>query len=207
VPPAGGGWQTAAVPVGLRERKKEQTREALAQAVLRLAKKRGFDNITVEDIAEACDVSPRTFFRYFPSKEDALFAANSAQRDSMLAALREQPADLPVFDAIEAAVRTRVREYERGRETLLRRHRIVVASPSLRTRSAERAQSWEADLVAELRASGRADDLTDLELRLVVAAALAALRLAIDTWLVSDGETLHDLFDTGFRLLGEGLRR
>jgi AcrR family transcriptional regulator len=202
------GWQTSSVAVGLRERKKEQTREALAQAVITLATTRGFDNVTVEDIADACDVSPRTFFRYFPSKEDALFAGNSAQRDSVLAAIEAQPPELSAFEAIEAAVRTLVVEYEAGRKKLRRRHRIVVASPSLQTRSAERAQSWEADLVDHLRASGRASELTDIELRLVVAATLAALRLAVDAWLLSDDAgALHDLFERGFRLLGDGLRR
>jgi AcrR family transcriptional regulator len=192
--------------VGLRERKKEQTREALARAVLKLSTKRGFDNVTVEDIADACDVSPRTFFRYFASKEDALFASNSTRRDMVQAALQAQPPELPVFDALEAAVRTLVIEYEGEHDLLRKRHAIVVTSPSLQSRSAERSQSWEASLVEELRASPRSKGLSDFELRLVVAATLSALRLAVDAWLSSDdsGE-LHELLEVGFRRLRGGL--
>ena len=200
------GWQTEAVAVGLRERKKEQTREALARAVLKLSKKRGFDHVTVEDIAAACDVSPRTFFRYFASKEDALFASNTARRDMVLAALNAQPPELTVFDALEGAVRTLVGDYEGERDLLRRRHQIVMTSASLQSRSAERSQTWEAHLVEHLRRSGRSPDLTDTELRLVVAATLAALRLSVDAWLASDdtGE-LHDLLEVGFRRLRSGL--
>jgi AcrR family transcriptional regulator len=200
------GWQTGEMAVGLRERKKEQTREALARAVLKLSKKRGFDNVTVEDIAAACDVSPRTFFRYFASKEDALFASNTTRRDMLLAAVNEQPPELSVFDAFESAVRARVGEYEKERDELRLRHQITVSSVSLQSRSAERSQSWEAHLVDELRASPRSQGLSDFELRLVVAATLSALRLALDAWLSSDdsGE-LHELLDVGFRRLRSGL--
>jgi AcrR family transcriptional regulator len=194
------------VTVGLRERKKEQTREALARAVLRLAKKRGFDNITVEEIAEACDVSPRTFFRYFASKEDALFASNSTRRSKVSDALAQQPPELSVFDALEAAVRSLVGEYEGEWDTLRQRHQVVLASPTLQTRSAERSQSWEAALVGEIRASGRAGALTDYELRLVVAATLSALRLGVDEWLASDDQgALHGLLEVGLRRLRDGL--
>jgi AcrR family transcriptional regulator len=194
------------VAVGLRERKKEQTREALALAVLRLSKKRGFDNVTVEEIAEACDVSPRTFFRYFASKEDALFASNSKRRDRVSAALQEQPTELPVFDALVAALLTLVTAYEGDHDMLHQRHRIIVSSPSLLSRSVERSQSWESALVDELRESGRSPNLSDFELRLVVASTLSTVRLAVDAWLLPGEErSLHELFEVGFRRLRGGL--
>src|SRR6185437_2433476 len=73
VPPTTGPPVTGA-PVSLRERKKQATRLLLRRTALELVAERGLANVTVEDIAEAAEVSPRTFFNYFPSKEAVLFA-------------------------------------------------------------------------------------------------------------------------------------
>src|SRR4051794_16295371 len=98
--------------VGLRERKKEKTREALAASALRQFAKRGFDHVTIEDIAGACDVSPRTFFRYFASKEDVLFADSDGKRTRFLDALRAQPADAAPLAALQAAALTIAGDYK-----------------------------------------------------------------------------------------------
>src|SRR5205085_1484505 len=78
-------------PVGLRERKKAETREALAQAGLRLFAERGYDETTLHDIAEAAGVSTRTIFAYFPGKEDILFSTFAKLRDALARALAERP--------------------------------------------------------------------------------------------------------------------
>src|SRR6266446_9036901 len=92
------------VPAGethasLRERKKLATRRSLRRAALDLVAERGFAHVTIEDIAEAADVSPRTFFNYFPSKEAALFGTDperiAALRDRVV---RQAPGE-PVLDA------------------------------------------------------------------------------------------------------------
>ena len=194
------------MPAGLRERKKEQTREALGRAALRLFAKRGFDHVTVEDIATACDVSPRTFFRYFGAKEDVLFADGDAYRERLLAALDEQPPDRAPVDRLQAAMHELAAAYVEQWDTIRRRHRVVQSTPSLRSRAAERQQRWEADLVEHLRRSAGAAKVRDLDLRLIVAATTAALRIAVEAWIEADDSgDLPGIVDDVFQRLRAGL--
>jgi AcrR family transcriptional regulator len=92
--------------VGRRDRKKNETRQALRDAAHRLFAEKGFSQTTIDDIAEAADVSRRTFFRYYDSKDDLLRSDVSDLLPVMLAALRARPADEPPFAAILASLRT-----------------------------------------------------------------------------------------------------
>src|SRR5258706_12317328 len=85
---------------GLRERKKERTREALEAAALDLFERKGFDHTTVEEIADACDVSRRTFFRYFSSKEDAFSGDHSVKTALLASLLAARPEDEPALESI-----------------------------------------------------------------------------------------------------------
>jgi AcrR family transcriptional regulator len=78
-------------PSGLRERKKQRTREAIARAAHQLFVERGFQATTLPDIAEAADVSTRTIFAYFPSKEDILFSELDEMKDALARAVAERP--------------------------------------------------------------------------------------------------------------------
>src|SRR5215210_3979483 len=91
---------------GLRERKKARTREALHDAAMDLFSLRGFDGTTVEEIAAACEVSPRTFFRYFPTKEDVLFGESGERSAALVETLAAEPPHLTPLAAIHAAMRT-----------------------------------------------------------------------------------------------------
>jgi AcrR family transcriptional regulator len=191
---------------GLRERKKEKTRDALVASALRQFGRRGFDRVTVEEIAASCDVSPRTFFRYFASKEDVLFAESDARCAQLVHALAEQHADASSFQALEAAMRILVSEYAEQHDVLRLRHRIVNATPSLRTRARERQQGWETSIFQELRSSGRARELNDFDLRLLVAGTITALRVGVEAWIAGDGsEDLGKLLDHAFTRLRIGL--
>src|SRR3984893_10060148 len=90
-------------PDGLRERKKAKTRAAIRDHALRLFRENGYQRTTVEQIAAAAEVSPSTFFRYFPTKEDLILQDDMDTR--MLEALARQPAALAPLPAIRAAVR------------------------------------------------------------------------------------------------------
>src|SRR4029450_11519761 len=92
-------------PISLRERKKARTRRALVEAALRLFAERGFEATTVADIADAADVSPRTFFTYFPAKEDVLFADAQDRIDRLQDALAKRAPDESFLDALRRAAR------------------------------------------------------------------------------------------------------
>ncbi|HVT78292.1 MAG TPA: TetR family transcriptional regulator, partial [Acidimicrobiales bacterium] len=134
------------VTAGLRERKKEQTRDAMFHAALSLFAARGFDHVTVEEIAAACDVSPRTFFRYFASKEDVLFAEGDSVCARLVSLIGQQDTKLTAFEALEAGMLDVASDYAGQREMLELRRAVVEQTPSLRTRSAERQQGWEAEI-------------------------------------------------------------
>jgi len=206
VAPFSDGCDTDDVPqVGLRERKKEKTREALVASALRQFTERGFDRVTVEEIAAECEVSPRTFFRYFASKEDVLFADSDAHRLRLLQSLAERTSDMPPLQALEDGMRLLAADYAEQVDLVRARHAILTSTPSLRTRVAERQQGWESDVVDQLRASGCARQNSDLDLRLLVAATTTALRVAVEAWLASDGAAdLTRMLDDAFRWLHDG---
>jgi AcrR family transcriptional regulator len=93
-------------PVGLRDRKKRQTREAIAAAAARLFAERGFDAVTTDDVAREADVSRQTVFNYFPTKEELLFDRDEAVREALVTAVRDRPADKPLVEVF--------REHTRG---------------------------------------------------------------------------------------------
>ena len=89
-------------PAGLRERKKLKTRQTIRREAFRLFDERGYADTTIEQIADAADISPSTFFRYFPSKESVLLANDLS--DVMVEALAAQPVEMPHVAAFRAAV-------------------------------------------------------------------------------------------------------
>ena len=197
------------VSAGLRERKKEQTRRALEDVALDLFERQGFDHTTVEEIAAACDVSPRTFFRYFATKDQVLFG-NDAEFTEMLADLEHRPADEPPFRSVRTAVDAMIESYAAidERDRLVRRARILAATPSLQFHGPHmELGKIEAVVDALLRRDATAGvEPRGLELRLAVGVAFAAIRAALDTW-IADGAT-GDLFaavDAAFDRVEAGL--
>src|SRR6266849_3044960 len=97
---------------GLRERKKRQTRGTIARVALELFSERGYHNTTLADIARAADVSTRTIFAYFPSKEDILFCDFPAMKDALARALAERPPGTDVLETLRDFILSRVAERE-----------------------------------------------------------------------------------------------
>src|ERR1700752_1993219 len=115
------------VKPGLRERKKQQTRETIARVALDLFAERGYDETTLAEIADAADVSPRTIFAYFESKEDILLCHELVFLDALTCKLYERPAGSTTVDAI----REFIASIEPPDEDAQLRKKIIAETPSL----------------------------------------------------------------------------
>ncbi|MEV6814427.1 TetR family transcriptional regulator [Micromonospora sp. NPDC051296] len=189
--------------LGRRDRKKRQTRAALATAALRLVADRGLDQVTVEDISEAADVSARTFFNYFPTKDDAVVGDTEAE--PVLRALAAVPTDQPALEALRRALAEIVDEVQGDAELWLLRMRVVMQHPVLLARLVSGNAATEQALVEAVAArTGLPPD--DAYPTLVVAVAGAALRTAMLRWACSGGaRSLAALLDEAFAAVAAGL--
>ena len=125
----------AATTEGLRERKKRQTREAIAQAAMELFFARGFDEVTVADVARAADVSEKTVFNYFPAKEDLVLHGGEERRAAIVDAIRARPAGTSIVEPFRAATLEFVERVEHDPvESIVGVPRLVAQSRSLRDR-------------------------------------------------------------------------
>ena len=193
-----------ASPPSLRERKKAKTRKVLADTATELFAEQGFDHTTVEEIADACDVSPRTFFRYFSSKEDVLFAAGDERLRQLLDAIASRPSDEWPLRSMREAALSLVPEYTSDRAQLITRKRIIAETQSLRSRGLERQLGWEDAVTDALRHRISEAGPATIELRLVASVTTATLRAALHTWLEAEGD-LAALIDDAFDRLSRGL--
>jgi AcrR family transcriptional regulator len=199
-------------PVSLRERKKQATRRLLRRAALGLVAERGLANVTVEDIAEAAEVSPRTFFNYFPSKEAVLFGGDPDRA----AVLRERVATHapgePVITALRAVL---ARDAESMADELrslggdpadwLRRMKAARADPLVRAAHAAQMAMIERAIAEGIAARLGADQETDPYPGVLAAAAVSVVRACLSFWTATSGAVqLGDLIDQAFQALAAG---
>jgi AcrR family transcriptional regulator len=160
---------TQTAKLGLRERKKQQTRETIARVALELFAERGYDETTLADIAEAADVSPRTIFAYYQSKEDILFCEEGVFLDSLQQMLRERPTGTTTVDAI----REFFGSIEPPAEEARLRKKVVTDTPSLQMRLRAQHARLEPILVESIaRDLGAGPD--DMRPLLIAASMMAA---------------------------------
>ena len=191
--------------LGLRERKKAKTRALIQEHALRLFREQGYDATSVEEIAEAAEVSPSTVFRYFPTKPDLVIYDDLDER--MIEAFRAQPPELNALQALRASFRSGFGGLA-GQEMAvqLERERLLRGVPELQSAMLgefARTVGEIADLVAE-RAQRPANDDA------VLALAGAVIGIAIAAWFAVDmdasPEQFLDRVDIGMALLESGFR-
>jgi AcrR family transcriptional regulator len=201
-------------PVSLRERKKQATRRLLRRAALDLVAERGLANVTIEDIAEAAEVSPRTFFNYFPSKEAVLFGGQDPDRAATLRdRITSRPAGEPVLDVLRTVLAEdsqgmadELRSLGGDPREALRRMKTARNDPHVRAAHAAQMARIERAIAEGLATRLGADQETDPYPSVLAAAAVAVVRACIAFWAGSGGTvSLSQLIDQAFRALADGL--
>ncbi|MER6032640.1 MULTISPECIES: TetR family transcriptional regulator [unclassified Streptomyces] len=181
----------------LRDRKKRRTREALLRAALELFTTQGYEHTTVDEIAEAVDVSQRTFFRYFAGKEEVAFAVQEMTEALFVAAVRARPAHEAPMEALRQAV---LEGWEAIRETVdsvvpvelyLRMYRTIESTPALLAAHLRRSVATE-ETIARLLAEREGVDVdADPRPRLAVAVFGGVMRVTERQWCTGDDFSLE----------------
>lgn len=171
-----------------RSRKKSRTYAALLQAGAELFASRGFDETTTNDIAEAADVSQRTLFRHFSSKEAVLYGDMDEAILALRDALEARPADEPVLSVVHNAVVSLAGNFEENRDLRLLQARLAASYPSVSAYSRATVQfGWEREIIAAVAARLDVDPLIDPRPEIIAGATMSAVRVATRQWTVSRG--------------------
>ncbi len=184
---------------GLRARKRRETRERIAEAGLSLFLQHGFEAVTLDQVALAADISRRTFFHYFDSKEDILLAWESDAETAFLEALAAEPAGLSPLEVVRAGLAKTISRYETDHSIAI--DRLLRSSEALCARKQGSYERKERTLFAYL--AGRWPDPERRRgLRLTAMLGVAALRLGVEEWSAENGRRpLVDYFNETFELL------
>ena len=195
-------------PDGLRERKKARTRASIREHALRLFRANGYQRTTVEQIAAAAEVSPSTFFRYFPTKEDVVLQDDMDTR--MVEALERQPADLSPLAAVRAAVQGAFASYtEADLAVIAETTMLTMTVPEIRARATDefvRTIGVIGEALAK-RAGRPADDLAVRTAAGAIIGVMMSITMPWHGW-SSDMQRIEDVFgriDQALALLEAGL--
>jgi AcrR family transcriptional regulator len=192
---------------GLRERKKQRTKAAIAEAALRLFDERGFEHTTVADIAAAADVAPRTFFTYFPSKEHALFVEFDETLASLQARLQDREPGETAVDALRAWVAAMEAQANFDDERERCRQEVIAGSEALlahrRTLMARAEEVLAAAVAVDLETEPE-----DVRPRMIAAAAVAAMYKLGEYYKGGEGrpgQSRVEVLDQAFTFLRGGI--
>ena len=173
---------------GARERKKQATRGRIESAALELFADKGFDATTVDEIAARAMVSPRTFFRYFATKDDVVFGGRATQLEALDRAVSERPPGEPPKAVVCNALVTFSEFLQDHGGAFLAHRRLTERNPSLLGSVLIEEQQWEDKLARALAdQTGRSEP--SFELRVLAGTGIAALSVAVREWYAGGGES------------------
>ncbi len=179
----------------LRERKKERTRDSIIKAATELFDQHGFDGTTIEAIAAAADVSRRTFFRYFATKEMVMFPHQSIYQTQFRELLLDGDPNETPMAMVRRACLEMARAYMASREDHLRQQRIIQRSRTLIARGNELDTDWEDTIAEALIVRMGGGHLAETRARYIAGAAMGIIRVTLQQWYASDCRS--DLVEMG----------
>jgi len=198
------GDGAAQAPQGRRERKTEATRLALEEAAWTLFAERGFAATTIEDITERVDVSVRTFFRHFPSKESVLFGGPRSLEAPFRRALLDRPGNESIYRALRATVRDLAPLVESDRERHLLRHRILEQPGGPNIEDHLGAITDKATMLREIIADRMGSDVDDPRTQLLAGVVITVMDVTYRRWIATGARVdLGALVDETFDSLTE----
>jgi mycofactocin system transcriptional regulator len=188
-------------PVRHPGRRRVTSREELERAAFALFAAQGFDETTVDDIAAAAGIGRRTFFRYFPSKNDVAWGAFDRELDRMRARLKDFAPDVPLMDAVRLALIDFNRVPAEQVPLHRRRMELILRVPTLFAHSTLRFTAWR-QVVAEFVAGRTGRRLDELAPQAIAHAVLGVALAAYEHWLDDDAAEITVLLDEAMRQLG-----
>jgi AcrR family transcriptional regulator len=182
---------------GLRDRTRRAVRAELAEAAIGLFVRQGFDDTTVEDIARTVGMTKRSFFRYFPTKEDVVFDGVDLTAEQVVAAITARPAEEDPWDSLRHVLRAWQEEIHAG-EQVLATLRLIETTPALVGRLHQRRTQWRRRVSEALRDRPGAD-IDAYTADLLTNTATAVLDAVSSQWVRSNGQADRAaLLDQGF---------
>jgi AcrR family transcriptional regulator len=189
----------------LREKKRHRSRDEFVRAALDLFETKGFADTTITEIADRAVLSTSTFFRYFGTKDEVLFARIPELKDVLVSTLAAQLAEHEPWEAVKNSVRLTTRGFvEHDPATAVRSLNLWITEPALRARYLEVADSWEQAIIATVIASEQPGHESDAHAATLAVAAVGAFRIALERF-STHGENLVEHFEAVLALLGRGL--
>ncbi len=193
--------QSAGFGSSLRKIKADAVAASLAATALILFDKKGFDGVTVDEIASACGISRRSFFRYFATKEDIVVSGHAAFGERITERVRAQPQDEDVWTSLRRGYDILVDNVDRDPEGAARTMRVINATASLRAHTIEKHIAWAVGLAPEIARRLGDADARRLEADALVHASFACLDVALAHFTPGEDASLSAKLDAAFDAL------
>jgi len=185
--------------MGRRERKKAATRKAISNAATELFLERGFDKVSIREVADRADVSPTTVFAHFPQKEALIFDEDDDQREQLVSAVRDRPAGTTVTRALHDYYAAQIQNPEEYDDDTTRRFMALIDETPALADYAQRMWLRHEDALAAAIASELGMVAPSLEVR-----AYARFAVQIQLLTLGSGDETLPMLDAAFRVLDDG---